>query len=412
MGQCCSRDVSVLDAVTRLFMQAWYRSREAALESVPFPIDPPVTRVPGSNAIRVLLLGNGAASGWGVKSHDLALPGRLARTVADLTGRGVHLDARVDRMLRLGDLQRLLHDDGHDLARYDVIVLLAGMSDAVNLTPLPRWERSMRQLLDRFRNEAPSAAVLVLGPQAVHSVSTYTGWPSAIAERHRVRMNTVTASLCAVRNIRFEIMPDPSRTPGEPGHRSPGVYHEWAVSIGAMLAPLVPAVGQDAGPQDELERQLATEAMLPDAPPDPRLDRITQLARTVFGVKFAAISMVDGDWQKNRSVAGAELAQLPRAFSMCDYTIRGADALVIADLSEDRRFDGNPAVHGDEHLRFYAGYPIESPDGYRVGALCILDTSPHRPEDIDTGALSDLALLAQKELWASIEAAGAPLAER
>jgi GAF domain-containing protein len=88
-------------------------------------------------------------------------------------------------------------------------------------------------------------------------------------------------------------------------------------------------------------------------------------------------------------------------WSMCDQAIRGEGALVIPDLSEDPRFRDSPAVTGEEHLRFYAGYPIESPDGYRVGALCVLDDRPRDPADIDTDALAELALLAQKELWRS-----------
>jgi hypothetical protein len=355
--------------------------------------------VPGTNAVRVLLIGNGAASGWGVRSHDLALPGQLARSLADLTSRGVQVDARVDRLARLSNLPTLVAD--LELARYDAIVLIAGMNDAVNLTPLRAWERSMRELVARFRLEAPTAAVLVLGPQPVRSVSTYTGWPSAIAERHRLRMNEITAALCTAIGVRFEVLPAPSRPPGEPGHRSPDVYGEWAVTIGERLVPMLRSTSLHRGPQDEAGRQRAAEAMSPDALADPRLDRVTELARSVFGVKIAAISLVDGEWQKNRSVAGADQARLPRAFSMCDHTIRHDGPLVIADLSKDARFDDNPAVHGGQHLRFYAGYPIESPDGFRVGALCILDTDPRDADEIDTVALSELALLAQKELWAA-----------
>jgi hypothetical protein len=395
----------VLDVPLRWFMRAWCRSRESALVAVPFPADAPVHRVAGPAPIRLLLVGNGAASGWGVRSHELALPGRLAGAVADRTGRGVQVDARVDRIRRISDLAGLLGD--HDLERCDAVVLIAGMNDAVHLTPLDEWERAVRGLLDRFGLDAPGAGVLVLGPQPVQSVSTYTGWPGAVADRHRRRMNRITASICADRGVSFAVLDAPRLPPGEPGHRAPEVYTEWAATIAGLLAPVLRSARRVGNaPQPEPERQQATAAMLPDAPRDPRLDRITELARTAFGVEFAALSLLDGEWQVNRSIAGGDLARSPRASSMCDHTIRSDLPLVIPDLSEDRRFDGNPAVHGRAHLRFYAGYPIESPDGYRVGAFCILDTEPRDVAEIDTAALSELALLAQKELWASVGRGG------
>jgi hypothetical protein len=397
----------VLTVLTRLFMGGWYRSREGALDSVPYPEDAPVARQAGPNQIRLLLLGNGAASGWGVRSHELALTGQLARALARVTERGVQVDARVDRTVRLSGLASLL--PAAELDRYDAVVLIAGMSDAINLTPLPKWKSAMQALLDRIREGAPGAAVLVLGPQPVRSVSTYTGWPGAIAERHRRALNDVTKTVCAERGMHFAILPAPSRPPGEPGHRSPNVYGEWAGSIAPLVAPLLaPRETARVGRQSETERQRATEALLPDAPRDERLDRITETARQLFGVEFAAVTLLDGDTQKYRSTAGNDLTVTSRASSMCDHTIRSDAPLVIGDLSKDPRFVDNPAVQGPQHLRFYAGYPIESPDGYRVGALCIFDTESRDPAQLDEAELSNLALLAQKELWAYADRFGSP----
>lgn len=392
------------DVLLRLFMRTWYRSREGALATLPAPGDAPVARVPGPDPLRVLLLGNGAASGWGVSSHDLALTGQLARALAAELGRGVQVDARVDRLLRLAALGALL--DGVDLGRFDAVVLLAGMSDAVTLTPLDEWRRAMAALLDRFLGAAPDAAVLVIGPQPVGTVSTYASWPSRIADRHRVAMNRISAALAAERGAWFLELPAPIRPPGVPGYRSPAVYGEWAARIAPALAPALRGrPPRSPRPQPEEERQRAALAMLPDAPPDARLDRITHIAAETFGTRYAALSLIDGEEQRNRSVAGTDLTRMPRSVSMCDHAIRSDGPLVIADLALDPRFADSPAVTGERGLRFYAGYPIESPDGYRVGALCVLDTEPRDPDTIDLGALSELALMAQKELWASVERA-------
>ncbi len=77
---------------------------------------------------------------------------------------------------------------------------------------------------------------------------------------------------------------------------------------------------------------------------------------------------------------GALPLEQPRAKTLCDRTVRRDQVLVIGDLTLD------PEVHPDllaAGFRFYAGAPIESPDGYRVGALCVLDTVPRCAEDVD-----------------------------
>ena len=399
------RSTIVLDDLARPFMRAWYLTRESALATVPYPEDAPVARVPGPDPARVLLLGNGAATGWGVRSHDLALTGRLARALADSTGRGVQVDARVDGGVRLAGIPRLL--DEVALRRYAAVVVVAGMSDAVNLTPLRTCRDATVELLDRIRRRAPGAGVLVVGPQPVGSARVYTGWPSVIAERHRVAMIQVLRAVCAEHGTAFAVLDAPSAEAARTGYRSPAVYAEWAASIATRLTPLLAPGSGASGRQPEVERQRATVAMLPDAPPDAGLDRITLLARKLFGVELAAVTLLDGDELKLRSVSGSDPGRLPRASSACNQTIRGDGALVISDLAADPRFSGSPAVAGDAAMRFYAGYPIESPEGYRVGALCILDRERRSPHEVDTEALSDLALLAQKELWAAVERAGA-----
>lgn len=394
----------------RPFMRAWYRSREAALESVPFPEDAPVARAPGHHPIRVLVVGNGAATGWGVRSHDLALTGQLARALARSLDRGTQVDARVDPDVRLAGLPRLLADV--DLARYDAVVVVAGTSDALSMTPLPLWHRSMEAVLDLLREDAPAARVLVLGSQPIQSISTYAGWPGGIADRHRAALNRITMTLCAERGVGFTELPAPSGGTAQ-GHRSPAAYAEWAQHVAHHLGPDLrwsDAAGSTAT-QPEDERQRATAALRPDAPADPRLDRITGLARQVFGVDVAAVTLLDGDLQKHRSIVGAAPAAIPRSESICDRTVRGDGPLVVGDLAADPRFAGLPLVV-DGLVRFYAGYPIESPDGYRVGAFCILDPSPRDAASVDTDALSALALLAQKELWASADRVPAVRADR
>lgn len=57
----------------------------------------------------------------------------------------------------------------------------------------------------------------------------------------------------------------------------------------------------------------------------------------------------------------------------------------------------HPLVVGAPHTRFYAGFPIESPSGERIGVLCVFDPEP-RVDEVDTVLLRELALMVQAEL--------------
>ncbi|WP_082764209.1 GAF domain-containing protein [Frondihabitans sp. PAMC 28766] len=75
---------------------------------------------------------------------------------------------------------------------------------------------------------------------------------------------------------------------------------------------------------------------------------------------------------------------------------------VVEDALTDPRYSHYSLVTGDPGVRFYAGYPIESPDGQRIGALCVMDSCPRTFTDEDAQLLRGLAQKAQEELWPSI----------
>jgi GAF domain-containing protein len=80
--------------------------------------------------------------------------------------------------------------------------------------------------------------------------------------------------------------------------------------------------------------------------------------------------------------------------------MRDSEATVVPDTEADDRFAAGPLLNGDHSMRFYAGFPIESPSGERVGALCVLDSQPRRrADDIDRDLLRELALMVQREMW-------------
>ncbi len=154
---------------------------------------------------------------------------------------------------------------------------------------------------------------------------------------------------------------------------------------------------------DECRRQAAlTQLNVLDTPIEERFERITRLARKLLGVPIAAISLVDHDRQWFKSIQGFSATQLPREESICGYTILSDEANVITDAAHDPRFESNPLVTGEPHLAFYAGCPIRSPDGFRIGALCVIDRKPRRMGRDDRQALADLAMMVETELRESM----------
>jgi len=151
---------------------------------------------------------------------------------------------------------------------------------------------------------------------------------------------------------------------------------------------------------DEERRQLSLERLgILDTEPEERFTRIAAIAQRLFGTAAAALTFVDGDRQWFKARLGFTFTESPRSLAFCDYTIRQNSAFVVPDASTDPRFANNPIVTGATHVRFYAGYPIESPNGERVGALCVFDTAPRDFSADDRVLLRNLARMVQDELW-------------
>lgn len=138
--------------------------------------------------------------------------------------------------------------------------------------------------------------------------------------------------------------------------------------------------------QDEAGRLLALHRYCAlDSTNEPNFDTITSLVRDLLGVPICAVSLIDEDEQRFKSIQGAEIAGTPREVAFCDHTIRTHGPLVVSDAEQDERFADNPLVTGEMHVRAYAGTPLTTPDGYNLGALCAIHRRRHdfTPGDIE-----------------------------
>lgn len=131
-------------------------------------------------------------------------------------------------------------------------------------------------------------------------------------------------------------------------------------------------------PRDESDRIAALVSMAPDSQPDADIDMITLLAADRFDAPIALVSLVDVDRQWCKSSAGLALPETSRTASFCAHAIMADVVFVVPDTHADDRFRDNPLVVGDPHVRFYAGAPLTTTSGYRIGTLCVLDTQPRQ----------------------------------
>ncbi|KOA71233.1 diguanylate cyclase [Pantoea sp. CFSAN033090] len=132
----------------------------------------------------------------------------------------------------------------------------------------------------------------------------------------------------------------------------------------------------------------------PGALPENALDRLTTLAARLFRVPTAFVSLIDGQRQFFPSRYGLNITGTARHAAFCDHTLAQEEILCVSDTFDDPRFRNSPLVHGYPHIRFYAGIPLTTPDGHRIGTVCLSDTQPRPPlTDADRQHLADIAAL-------------------
>ncbi len=154
-------------------------------------------------------------------------------------------------------------------------------------------------------------------------------------------------------------------------------------------------------PDNDLKRLETLKSLnILDSLPEERFDRLTRLAKLVFDVPIALVSLVDRDRQWFKSVQGLETRETPRDISFCGHAICRDEAFVVQDALGDPRFRNNPQVTGDPGVRFYAGYPIKYLDGSVLGTVCIIDTKPRLFGARERLILKDLATLVEHEMQA------------
>lgn len=128
---------------------------------------------------------------------------------------------------------------------------------------------------------------------------------------------------------------------------------------------------------DENLRIAALERYLVlDTAAEQSFDRLTAFAAATLEMPLAFICLIDKSRQWFKSCFGMNLQQTGRDEASCHFIISSAEVVVVTDTQQDERFTDSPLVTGEPHIRFIAAMPLQTKDGYTLGALCVADTEP------------------------------------
>jgi len=135
-----------------------------------------------------------------------------------------------------------------------------------------------------------------------------------------------------------------------------------------------------------------------DTEPEQAFDDLTLLASYVCKTPIAMISLVDEDRQWFKSKIGISISETAREVAFCSIAIQQSDVMVVPDTLQDERFRNNPFVVADPRIRFYAGAPLITEEGYALGTLCVVDQKPREFGADQKEALQALSRLVVAQL--------------
>ena len=152
-------------------------------------------------------------------------------------------------------------------------------------------------------------------------------------------------------------------------------------------------------PPDEAQRMDAVNRYeILDTPRDGTFDRITFLASKIFDVPISTVTIVDSDRIWFKSATGLDADQIDRDPGLCASAILGDEPWIVEDAKKDPRTLENPLVLGDLGLRFYAGVPLVTADGFKLGTLNIIDQQPRELSEDELAILQELSKIVVDEL--------------
>jgi predicted PurR-regulated permease PerM/GAF domain-containing protein len=230
------------------------------------------------------------------------------------------------------------------------------------------------ELLDRIADLRPECICISVLPPT--SIAQARHLASAIRER----LGSVTI-LVGVWSARFDADKLKERLRATPVNDVAVSLADAVQRLYKTTAVITEAMLPAPTPRNEEQRLAELNGLnLLDTASEPSFDHVTERLTKLFKVPMALITLIDKDrqWFKSQVGLPADLAEARftlRDVSLCGHVVASDEVLIVRDLARDPRFANNPFVK-ERGLRFYAGVPLRGPNGFPIGSLCILDTSP------------------------------------
>ncbi len=162
--------------------------------------------------------------------------------------------------------------------------------------------------------------------------------------------------------------------------------------MNVMTAPIIP--------NEKKRLKVLWQYDVLDTVPEEVFDDLTELAARICEAPIALISLVDEKRQWFKSKVGVSITETSRDISFCTHAMTQPDLFIVPDATQNERFAANPLVTSEPFIRFYAGAPLVTPDGYPLGTLCVIDKVPRELRPDQKKALRILArhVMSQLEL--------------
>jgi GAF domain-containing protein len=144
-------------------------------------------------------------------------------------------------------------------------------------------------------------------------------------------------------------------------------------------------------PENEADRLKALyELDILDSEAEESFDDLTRLAGYICEAPIAAITFIDSERQWFKSPSDFPVSETPRNISFCAHAILQSEPFIVPNALDDERFKDNPFVTSEHNIRFYAGAPLTTEQGFELGTLCVMDTEPRT---LTTGQIAALKVL-------------------
>lgn len=154
-------------------------------------------------------------------------------------------------------------------------------------------------------------------------------------------------------------------------------------------------------PQNEAARlEVLRQFEILDTNPEESFDDLTRLAAYICDTPIAIISLIDSDRQWFKSALGLTEKETSRDISFCSHAINQSGPFIVRDALDDERFKNNPLVTSAPYIRFYAGSPFSTVEGFKLGTLCVIDRVPRelRPDQVAALRMLSQQVTTQLEL--------------